>query len=348
MSGSGCGVFFLGPAIVYLVDNFGWRGAMLVCSGLSMNFCFFGAFIYEKKRKSTSLEKSNDVSQIESQESKKQISEVQKSNENQEIDQVIKNNESNSTDPNKNLHVIDHTHGYCKNSPFLFIKKIIYKIYNAVMQLYTKTEHKTPQEKEVITTVKYSFSFRCLQISCFLCILTTTTLFAILQDWVLWIDLSDYFSYGLSAVGAGDLIGRLAAGIIPKKFSPVLVFSLIQVLLGITIGLAALSVNYIHLIISLTIVGISFGLYSVVFALVPSKMGSGSALNWILGQLLLAQGFGALAGPPLAGLIVDQTKQYTEVLVICTIAPIIASVLNLFPYILTWKSQSQTSEVTQV
>ena len=354
MSGSGCGVFILGPTIVYLVDFYGWRGAMLICSGLSVNFCVFGASVYSQKKTKKKFSIYNDDKLLNHFDKQKLDS--------LHINNKYKNNFIEYKCADENSHFLNENDaenskkllelGLLKSNLFEKDKNCFSKIKKYIQCKFIKNqssvckEDKILQEKELMK-VKKSVVFNLLRISCFLCVLTTTTLFAILQDWVEWMNFGEYFAYSLSSLGLGDLIGRLFAGIIPKTISPIIVFIWIQIFLGITIGLSSVSINHYMLVVSLGFVGISFGVYSVIFALIPSKITTGRALNWVLGQLLLASGFGALLGPPLAGAIVDSTKSYTHVLIMCSAAPCICALLNFIVY-LTIISKNQVQEGEKV
>ncbi|KFM69265.1 Monocarboxylate transporter 9, partial [Stegodyphus mimosarum] len=49
--GSGIGTFVLAPVTEWLVDSFGWQGAMLVTSGFVLNCCVFGALFRPLEKK---------------------------------------------------------------------------------------------------------------------------------------------------------------------------------------------------------------------------------------------------------------------------------------------------------
>ena len=49
LSGSGLGLFVLAPFTRYLIDEYSWRGAMLINAGLLANMCAFGALFRPTK-----------------------------------------------------------------------------------------------------------------------------------------------------------------------------------------------------------------------------------------------------------------------------------------------------------
>lgn len=67
MSGSGIGIFVFSPILKYLIDEYGWRGALLIDAGFILNCVVCGALFRPLKatKSSRSLkENSNSQSQI--------------------------------------------------------------------------------------------------------------------------------------------------------------------------------------------------------------------------------------------------------------------------------------------
>ena len=62
--GSGLGTLIFAPCLDYLIAKYGWRGAILICSGIVLNCTVFGALFRpletdkRKKRSSTEVQDS--------------------------------------------------------------------------------------------------------------------------------------------------------------------------------------------------------------------------------------------------------------------------------------------------
>lgn len=186
--------------------------------------------------------------------------------------------------------------------------------------------------------------FWLLQMSCFLSFLATTTIYAVLLDWVEWAGLAAAFSASLAGSGAGDLAGRVVAGLVAGRAPPLILFSGMQLLMAVVMMCAALASTPIQLVISMVGVGVANGLQIVLHSLLPSQFSSGAGVGHVLGWLLVVAGLGALTGPPLAGLLVDLTHSYVATIALCTTAPAVASLLTLAAHCLTVPSSTSSKE----
>ena len=181
--------------------------------------------------------------------------------------------------------------------------------------------------------VLYSPAFCLLAGSCFLTIMSTTTVFAVLRDWVELEGLGAAFSSALAGSGGGDILGRALAGLlVGKGCSPLLLISAVQLLLAATIGFAAVASISSQLVAAMVGFGVTCGLHSVVYALIPSYFTSGMGVGHVLGCLLFVTGIGALVGLPVAGAMVDYFHSYGAAMTLCTAAPAVASLLNVAAY----------------
>lgn len=169
--------------------------------------------------------------------------------------------------------------------------------------------------------------------SCFLTSMATTTVFAVLRDWAELKGLGAAFSSALAGSGGGDVLGRVLAGLlVGKGFSPLLLFSAVQLLLAGTIGFAAAASVSTQLVAAMVGFGVACGLHMVVYALVPSHLTSGVGVGHVLGFLLFVTGIGALLGPPITGAMVDYFHSYGAAMLMSTMAPAVASLLNVAAY----------------
>ncbi|XP_063868248.1 monocarboxylate transporter 12-like [Scylla paramamosain] len=181
--------------------------------------------------------------------------------------------------------------------------------------------------------VLWSPGFCLLAASCFLTVMAITTVFAVLRDWAELEGLGAAFSLALAGSGGGDLLGRVLAGLlVGRGCSPLLLLSVVQLLLAVTIGFAAAASIPTQLIAAMVGFGVACGLHSVISALMPSHFTSGVGVGHVLGCLLFVTGVGALVGPPVTGAIVDLYHSYGSAMVLCIAAPALASLLNLAAY----------------
>lgn len=189
------------------------------------------------------------------------------------------------------------------------------------------------QQRVNTKQVLWSPGFCLLAASCFLTVMAITTVFAVLRDWAELEGLGAAFSLALAGSGGGDLLGRVLAGLlVGRGCSPLLLLSAVQLLLAVTIGLAAAASVPTQLIAAMVGFGVACGLHSVISALMPSHFTSGVGVGHVLGCLLFVTGIGALVGPPVTGAIVDLCHSYASAMVLCITAPALASLLNLAAY----------------
>ncbi|XP_078573980.1 monocarboxylate transporter 13-like [Branchiostoma floridae x Branchiostoma japonicum] len=71
--GTGVGVFALPPLFQFLIDEFGWRGALLIVSGLLLNGCIFGALLRPIHLKEDRKEEEVDIQSNTDQKPKKNM-----------------------------------------------------------------------------------------------------------------------------------------------------------------------------------------------------------------------------------------------------------------------------------
>lgn len=193
-------------------------------------------------------------------------------------------------------------------------------------------EARTEREKQRQSPrqVLCSPAFCLLAGSCFLSTMATTTVFAVLRDWAELEGLGAAFSSALAGSGAGDLLGRVLAGLlVGRGCQPMLLFSSVQLLLAATIGFAATASVSSQLIAAMVGFGMACGLHSVTYALMPSQLTTGQGVGHVLGCLLFVTGIGALVGPPVVGAMVDFSQSYGGAMLLITVAPAAAAVLNV-------------------
>ncbi|KAK8727396.1 hypothetical protein OTU49_009536 [Cherax quadricarinatus] len=355
MSGSGFGVFVLGPLMETIVSKYGWRGAMLICAGMSFNFSVFGATIYSRLRQPPLSKKHCQ----DDQELMLDVEDLGKSVTGCDSEICIAKESLNSSEtgaPNTKI--------LAQNLPLPLIAmegstwslahhnthSYLYRLLRDGALSFkrhirnndsSKHQQGTNAQRVKIQQLLSSPTFWLLEASCFLSFMATTTMYSVFLDWTVWARLAAAFSAALAGSGAGDLLGRVLAGaIVGRGLPPLLLFSGIQILLAVTIGCASISNTPGQLVTAMVGMGVACGLQSVLYALMPSQLSSGVEVGRVLGYLLFVTGAGALLGPPIAGAIVDYTGSYAPVLILCTAAPATAALLN---YIAHYTSKSLNS-----
>lgn len=301
MSGSGWGVLALGPALAKFVPAIGWRKAMMMCAGLSLNFIVFGAFIYYNKIAKADSSKQKVLLSVKSGTSGGNASANIKSEFQREGINLTKDD--------------------CK-----YKQKAMFNEAELVM----KSDNTTEQDK------KKKIQWVGVQISCVLSIMATSTVYTLLKDWITWIGLDEIISYSLMAAGVGDIVGRIFAGILSwvisrHNVSVLALFGGTHVLLAVSLTMASLGTTPVVVLCSVVGIGFAGGLQCVFTAIAP--MGNNSAKE--LGTLLLAGGVGALIGPPLGGFLVDYTGSYSITLIVCAAAPVTGAVTCIVCYFLS-------------
>ncbi|XP_042213888.1 monocarboxylate transporter 13-like [Homarus americanus] len=346
MSGSGFGVFVLGPLMETLVQEYGWRGAMLICAGMSFNFSVFGATIYKLRRPSLAkgLYREDQrlmivVEDVGKPEDGYDNTHTETSEESFHSSDISRSETSLKNDPLKETLAMPSLVGagsVWSLAHYDHDKQHNPRLRGWLSSLRRGNTHTTPKyqqggadESGMARRLLCSPTFWLLEASCFLSFMATTTMFAVFLDWTVWSGLGVAFSGALAGSGAGDLLGRVLAGaLMGRGLPPLILFSGIQILLAFTIGCAAISSTPGQLVASMVGMGVACGLQSVLYALMPSQLSSGVGVGRVLGYLLFVTGAGALLGPPIAGVIVDQTGSYAPVLMLCATAPAAAAVLN--------------------
>ncbi|KAK4298084.1 hypothetical protein Pmani_029542 [Petrolisthes manimaculis] len=301
MAGSGVGVAVLGPAVSLLVGHYGWRGAMILSAGLSLNFCVLGATIISTLTPPPPPPPSH------------------KTGDHCHCRLLRKGEEGQGDDDEAEMEV----------SSALPLSLA------AAGSMLSLDQAKTGQLKRSAKEVAMWPGFWLLQGSCFLSFMATTTIFALLLDWVEWAGLASAFSGALAGSGAGDVAGRVVAGLLSERGPPLLLFSGMQLLLAVVVMFAAMATTPLQFAAAMVGVGMACGLQSVLHALLPSQLSSEAGVGHLLGWQLVVAGLGALAGPPLAGFLVDFTHSYLPTIALCTVAPATASLLSLAAHCIT-------------
>jgi len=176
------------------------------------------------------------------------------------------------------------------------------------------------------------------------------TMFIIFKDLLTEQDLSEHYQLCLQMVGAGDLIGRLLAGLAsshpPTNMPPLVQYLVVHLLSSGVFVLFALLPSIATpplpaLLVLFLVFGLSWGAQNLFLAVAPASVLGVANITTVLGSLLFAAGAGQLLGPPLFGLLVDYTSSYFLPLAIAATSQTCATGCSALA---TWKHWMQQQQ----
>ncbi|XP_062606537.1 monocarboxylate transporter 14-like [Saccostrea cucullata] len=338
-SGSGLGGVVFPNLVQYLIDEFGWRGSLLIVAGINLNTFIFAALLREspvqrqQKAKEKTIEmkaiKRNDSSQIEresllmeastsdsSPQSVKptghEMNEIQKKRETNGIamddleNENLLTNESSDENTNSNsILVVLLT--LCRNVPFcIFVVNSILWNFGAVIAVILGPDY--------FTSVNFSQT-------------QAATL--------------------VSLICGGSFVGCLLGGVIGNipKINRMYLFIFVNLVVGI-LGLF-MPLEFTHTMFGLGIVGILWGtmlglLLGQLVAVTADLVGI-QYLGDAMGFLMLANGIGCVAGPPIGGWIGEATNSPATAFYFSAVVIIVGGLLVLFiPLFEKYKGQTKS------
>jgi MFS family permease len=111
-------------------------------------------------------------------------------------------------------------------------------------------------------------------------------------------------------IGAASIVGRLGLATLADRFGSIRLYQLSFLTLGLSYGIWLGANSYGWLVVFTIIMGIGYGGYVGLSPAVTAEFFGIEGLGRVLGTFYTSAGFGALIGPPLAGLIIDRTGSY--------------------------------------
>ncbi|XP_061181935.1 monocarboxylate transporter 14-like [Saccostrea echinata] len=325
-AGSGFGGIVFPNLVQFLIDEFGWRGSLLIVAGINLNTFIFAALLRDSplqrqqkaKEKMIKLKeiKRNDSSQIEreillteestsdsSPQSQKPIAhEINGAKEKRESngtgtndlenENLLTNESSNENVKSNSILLVLLT--LCRNVPFcIFVVNNILWNFGTVIPLILGPEY--------FTSVNFSQTEAATLISIF---------------------------SGGSFVGCvlGGLIGNI------PKINRLYLFISVNLAVGI-VGLF-IPLEITHTMFGLGIVGIiwgtMFGLLLGLLVVVTADLVGIQYLGDAMGFLMLANGIGCVAGPPIGGWIGEATDSPATAFYFSAVVIIVGGLLMLF------------------
>lgn len=117
-------------------------------------------------------------------------------------------------------------------------------------------------------------------------------------------------------IGASSIVGRLGLGALADRMGPLRLYRLSFLVLGLSYGIWLEADSYGWLVVFAIVMGMGYGGYVGLAPAVMSEFFGVQGLGRVIGTYYTSAGFGALVGPPLAGLTIDRTGSYTWAIVL--------------------------------
>jgi len=180
------------------------------------------------------------------------------------------------------------------------------------------------------------------------------TMFIIFKDLLAVQGLSGHYQLCLQMVGAGDLAGRLLAGLAsthPPPHLPLMAqYLAVHLLSCLVFAIFALlpSTNappLPALLLLFLVFGLSWGSQNLYLAVAPAAVLGVANITTVLGSLLFAAGAGQLIGPPLFGWLVDITSSYSLPLAIAASSQVCATGCSAIASWIHWRQQHEETQL---
>jgi MFS family permease len=117
-------------------------------------------------------------------------------------------------------------------------------------------------------------------------------------------------------IGASSIVGRLGLGALADRLGALRLYQASFLVLGLSYGIWFEADSYRWLVVFAIVMGLGYGGYVGLAPAVTSEFFGVQNLGRVLGTYYTSAGFGALVGPPLAGLTIDRTGSYTWAIVL--------------------------------
>jgi MFS family permease len=131
-------------------------------------------------------------------------------------------------------------------------------------------------------------------------------------------------------IGAGSLLSRFGLNAAAEKIGAVLPFQFSCVLVAVACVIWMFAYSYPALVAFVLVMGISYGGVASLTPAVAIQLFGLENIGELLGFLLMSYGVAAVVGPPIAGLMVDRSGNYRDIIwfaLIASLAGVITSVL---------------------
>ncbi len=130
-------------------------------------------------------------------------------------------------------------------------------------------------------------------------------------------------------IGAGSLLSRLGLNAAAEKIGAILPFQFSCVLVALACVIWKFAYSYPALVVFVVVMGISYGGVASLTPAVAIQIFGLENIGELLGFLLMSYGVAAAVGPPIAGLLVDRSGNYRDVIWFALIASLAGVVTSL-------------------
>jgi len=154
-------------------------------------------------------------------------------------------------------------------------------------------------------------AFILLYAASFLCSVPLFVPFVFLPSFARTLGISPVASAALiGVIGIGSVCGRLGLGALADRLGLIGLYILCFLLQALSYAIWLGAHSYLTLVIFALMIGTGYGGYVALAPAVLAQFFGTSNLGAMVGALYTSNAFGTLIGPPLAGLIIDQTGGY--------------------------------------
>jgi len=131
-------------------------------------------------------------------------------------------------------------------------------------------------------------------------------------------------------IGGASVVGRMGLGSLADRAGVVRLYQASFLVLALSYGIWLAAASYPVMVAFALVMGAGYGGYVALSPAVIAHLFGTNRMGTVLGALYTSGGFGAMAGPPLVGLIIDRTGSY-RVAITAALAVALASFALLIP-----------------
>lgn len=351
LSGSGIGTFILAPAVQLLIEQYSWRGALLVLGGFVANLCVCGALLRPIKPKS----KPDDRMWENNNAAPKEYITAGRDSQNNEVmcpaltkDELAQLDQNNSNN-NKTLEksIVDCMNQKNKESQLFGAgdAKLAY-----VVSPKTCLSRLCLESKEELSFLLHP-DFLILLVSVLFMAFGCSAPLVYLVPYALSVGVEHQnAAFLMSIFGISSIMGNITFGWITDR--PCLKkFRLLNYMAAILMeGLCCIAFPFLRsyplLVASMVLYGYFDGAYVALIPVVVSDVAGQSFLTPALGVVYFLHAIPYLVSPPIGGLLVDTTGAYTSTFHLCGASYMVsAGILTAAIVAKRWRRSKSSSVV---
>ncbi|XP_076687098.1 monocarboxylate transporter 5-like isoform X3 [Andrena cerasifolii] len=298
--GSGLGTLVFAPCLEYLIATYGWRGSIMLCSGIVLNCIVLGLFFRpiesRNQRKKSSPERPSQ-------------STTRRTVEEGAVTRAVTfQKEKNS------VRVTSARSQPVLNSKNMLHQSSLEDIHKEMFELKVSPKQKIGSPRKILDIsilkdpvfILFTLSNFCTSIGFYV-----PYVYVLPQAEEQGINKKDA-SYLLAVIGIANTIGRIILGYISDKpwVNRLLVYNLCLTICGISTILSILCTTFTTFALFSSVFGFTSGAYVGLTSVILVDLLGMNRLTNAFGLLLLFQGFASLLGPPIAGWLYDALETY--------------------------------------